>query len=60
MRPGENTQAQALGQTFTRDLTETEAQFVDRIRACAQAHRQPGQYGVQVLLTNPVRLPGGP
>jgi hypothetical protein len=48
--PGEATQAQALGQTFTREPAETEAQFIERIRAYALAHRQPGQYGVQVLM----------
>ena len=50
MPPGETTQAHASGQTLTRELTETEAQFIDCIRAHALAHRQPGQYGVQVLM----------
>ena len=48
--PGEATHAQALGQTFTREQGETEAQFIDRIRAYALAHRRPGQHGVQVLM----------
>lgn len=48
--PGEATHAQALGQTFTREPTETEAQFIERIRAYALAHRRPGQLGVQVLM----------
>ena len=48
--PGEATHAQALGESFTREPTETEAQFIERIRAYALAHRRPGQYGVQVLM----------
>lgn len=50
VQPGEATQAQALGQSFTREPSETEAQFIERIRAYAAAHRQAGQHGVQVLM----------
>lgn len=46
---GEITQAKALEQGFTREQSETEAQFIERIRAHALAHRRPGQHGVQVL-----------
>jgi len=48
--PGEATYARARGQSFTREPAETEAQFIERIRAYALAHRRPGQHGVQVLM----------
>ncbi len=42
--------AQALGQNFTCEPGETEAQFIERIRACALAQRMSGRHGVQVLM----------
>ena len=48
--PGEATHAQALGRSFTREQAETEAAFIERIRAYALAYRGPGQHGVQVTL----------
>ena len=48
--PGEATQAQMLGQHFVREPEETEADFIERLRAYAVAHRRPGQMGVQVLM----------
>ena len=48
--PGEATQARMLGQHFEREPTETEADFIERLRAYGLAHRRPGQLGVQVLM----------
>jgi hypothetical protein len=47
---GEATHAKALGHSFTRELSETEDQFIERIRVYALVHRRPGQHGVQVLM----------
>ena len=48
--PGEATQARMLGQHFEREPTETEADFLERLRAYRFAHRRPCQVGVQVLM----------
>lgn len=48
--PGEATQAQMLGQRFEREPSESEGDFIERLRAYAVAHRRPDQYGVQVLM----------
>jgi hypothetical protein len=47
---GEATHAQALGHSFTREPSETEDQFIERIRGYARMHRRPGQHGVLVVL----------
>jgi hypothetical protein len=48
--PGEATHAKLLGQHFERETAESEADFIERLRAYALAHRRPGQSGVQVLM----------
>jgi hypothetical protein len=47
---GEATQAKMLGLHFVREPSESEADFIERLRAYALAHRRPGQHGVQVLM----------
>lgn len=47
---GEATQARMFEQHFKREPTETEADFIVRLRACGFAHRRPGQLAVQVLM----------
>lgn len=48
--PGEATHAKLLGQHFEREPAESEADFIERLRSYAIAHRRPGQMGVQVLM----------
>lgn len=48
--PGEATHGKLLGQHFQRELGESEADFIERLRAYAVAHRRPGQLGMQVLM----------
>ncbi len=48
--PGEATHGKLLGQHFEREPAESEADFIERLRAYAVAHRRPGQLGAQVLM----------
>jgi hypothetical protein len=48
--PGEATHGKLLGQHFEREPGESEADFIERLRAYALAHRRPGQLGAQVLM----------
>lgn len=48
--PGEATHGKLLGQHFEREPGESEADFIERLRAYAIAHRKPGQFGAQVLM----------
>lgn len=48
--PGEATHARLLGQRFEREAAESEADFIERLRAYAVAYRRPGQFGAQVLM----------
>ena len=48
--PGEATHGKLLGQHFERKPEESEADFIERLRAYAIAHRRPGQLGAQVLM----------
>lgn len=47
---GEANQVKLLGQQFHREPAESEAAFMERLRAFARANRQPGQLGVQLLI----------
>jgi hypothetical protein len=47
VQAGEATFATALGQRFTREPSETEDDFIDRIHDCAKANCPPGQSAVQ-------------
>lgn len=53
VRPGEPATeaafAEMLGQRFARLPTETEANFIARLRLYADEHRQPGQRAVSVF-----------
>ena len=48
--PGEATHGKLLGQHFEREPADSEADFIERLRAYAVAHRRPGQLGAQVLM----------
>lgn len=48
--PGEATHGKLIGQHFVREPAETEADFIERLRSYAIAHRRPGQLGAQVLM----------
>jgi len=47
---GEATLATALGQRFTREPSETEDDFIDRIHDYAEANCPPGQRAVQAFI----------
>ena len=49
IEPGEVTAAQMMGQRFERMASESEDEFVARLRHHASENRRPGQHGVQVL-----------
>lgn len=49
-QPGEATQAMLQGQHLQREAAESEAQFIERIRAHALANCRPGQRSVLVLM----------
>ena len=50
MQAGEATLATALGQRFTREPSETEADCIDRVSVYAKANCPSGQRGVRVSL----------
>jgi hypothetical protein len=47
---GEAVTAEVMGQHFNRESSETEDDFIERIRVFAVANRVRGQHGVQVIL----------
>jgi len=47
---GEAVTAEVMGQHFNRESSETEDDFIERIRVFATANRKPGQHGVQAVL----------
>lgn len=49
---GEAAFAEALGQRFKREPTETEGDFIERVRVHVDANRTPGGRGAQVIISD--------
>lgn len=49
---GEAAFAEALGQRFKREPTETESDFIERVRVLVDMSRAPGRPGAQIIISD--------